>query len=305
MQVILCPNADLAVNTANTLKTLGFSFATVEAEYGQVVVEGSKATLAHHTGEWRANPAPCNTPVEQMLLEAVLVSHLDLDTVGGILRLELGSRDVLFTEDMVEFWQAAELADLNGPHKLPDLVSPEMLGLLQYVWSKSPRSPIVDRANPANLNVTETYQQWVAVIETVAGAVLEGETAELVAAGQAWAAEREQAVEKWFNAALSTPEVRVFQVEDPDDRVFCNANYRNADGSIAKAVVTMHPGALTISLESPIEGVDCAGIMQALFGPEAGGHKGIAGGPRNRSYRREDLIRVATAVKAAVTPVLV
>jgi len=308
MQVILCPNADTARETLSNLHALGMRTATVEAEYGTVVAEGSVLTLAHHTGEWRSEPAPCNNlTVPALDVEAIVVSHLDLDTVGGILRIVHGSKDVLFKGAMSAFWEAAQVADLNGPHWLPDLVSPEMLGLIRYVWSRAPRSPIVDRANPQPINVTElVLGAWTDIITSVYAALEDDETTtDLVAVGNAWAEERTAAVEKWFNAELSTAEVRVFDVTDPDERVFCNANYRHADGGVARAVVTRHPGAITISLESPIAGGDCAKLMQALFGPEAGGHAGIAGGPRNQAYSREDLERTVTAVKAAVAPVLV
>ena len=39
-------------------------------------------------------------------------------------------------------------------------------------------------------------------------------------------------------------------------------------------------GAITVSLADPIEGVSCREIVQDLWGPDAGGHDGIAGSPR-------------------------
>lgn len=58
--------------------------ATVEAEYGERVIKGKQVTLAHHTQEYKNKPSPCNTPNVPILNNnsTILVSHLDLDTLG-------------------------------------------------------------------------------------------------------------------------------------------------------------------------------------------------------------------------------
>lgn len=67
-------------------------------------------TLAHH--DIRSdNPAPCNTEVEPLTGGTILISHIDLDTVGGIMAVE-----GIKPEDP-EFWSAAEFIDNNGPHR--------------------------------------------------------------------------------------------------------------------------------------------------------------------------------------------
>ena len=88
--------------------------ATVETEYGEKVIKGEQVTLAHHTKEYEHNPAPCNTPDVPVLADdsTIVISHLDLDTLGGIAAL-IGRKK----EDH-EFWRAAEFIDLNGPHNL-------------------------------------------------------------------------------------------------------------------------------------------------------------------------------------------
>lgn len=57
--------------------------ATVEAEYGEKVIKGRKATLAHHTKEYEKNPAPCNNMDVPILDDdsTIVISHLDLDTI--------------------------------------------------------------------------------------------------------------------------------------------------------------------------------------------------------------------------------
>ena len=51
--------------------------ATVEAEYGNNVVEGTKVTLAHH-GPRSNNPAPCNTPDVPELPASATIVHKSL-----------------------------------------------------------------------------------------------------------------------------------------------------------------------------------------------------------------------------------
>lgn len=84
MQVMLAPSRELAENVQDVA-------ATVEAEYGDYCVEGNEVTLAHH-GSRSSNPAPCNTPnVPTLSGGTILVSHLDLDAIGGVLDL-MGKR---------------------------------------------------------------------------------------------------------------------------------------------------------------------------------------------------------------------
>ncbi|HHU53199.1 MAG TPA: hypothetical protein GXZ43_03870 [Clostridiaceae bacterium] len=56
------PNKDVQGNEA--LFKLGIiPLATVEAEYGNYVLEGSYVTLAHHVSGWSHNPIPCITEI--------------------------------------------------------------------------------------------------------------------------------------------------------------------------------------------------------------------------------------------------
>lgn len=107
-RVILAPSYDMAKNIK--------AEATVEAEYGDECLEGTMATLAHH-GPRSNNPAPCNTPDVPKLppFATVVVSHIDLDTLGGIYALQ-GRKP----EDD-RFWEAAEKIDVEGAHHIHEL----------------------------------------------------------------------------------------------------------------------------------------------------------------------------------------
>jgi hypothetical protein len=69
----------------------------------------------------------------------------------------------------------------------------------------------------------------------------------------------------------------------------------------SQAVVSYNPKtrAVTLSLAEPIPGVSCRDIAVALWGPEAGGHAGIAGGPRT-GLPREEAVRAFAALVAAI-----
>jgi hypothetical protein len=71
---------------------------TVEAEYGDLVWEGQLYTAAHHqaagpyAGRHRVvggRPSPCNDDQIPFVTHGVIgVSHVDLDTFGGVLRTD-------------------------------------------------------------------------------------------------------------------------------------------------------------------------------------------------------------------------
>jgi hypothetical protein len=105
---------------------------TVEAEYGAVVIEGSVFTAAHHqpVGSPYAGdhlvaggrPAPCNDAQIPTLDPSagewtVGISHLDLDTIGGVLRALPEFAD-LFGSENGGFWNLAAFVDTNGAHKV-------------------------------------------------------------------------------------------------------------------------------------------------------------------------------------------
>jgi hypothetical protein len=95
--------------------------ATVEAEYGNEVIEGKYATLAHH-GPRMANPAPCAMYVAAPLLRGAIVglSHFDLDGLGGCMRLA-GYKPRTETEEA--FWLLVAELDVRGCHQMKSILN--------------------------------------------------------------------------------------------------------------------------------------------------------------------------------------
>lgn len=120
MIVILAPTSQLATDT---LRVSNPPALTVGSEYGGFVLEGTKYTAAHHQPLGSpyvgrhitpfGRPAPCNDSGIPKLNEddVALISHIDIDTLGGLMR----ATDQF--EDNGVFWFYAEHIDSNGIHK--------------------------------------------------------------------------------------------------------------------------------------------------------------------------------------------
>jgi hypothetical protein len=292
-------NATVIIAPSATLAQTVEAHVTVEAEYGSVVARGNVFTAAHHqpSGEFAGThvggtqPAPCNNPNIPYLPGAtVLVSHFDLDTLGGVLRV--AGRDDFFTPEYVGFWELAEFVDVNGPHAiLAHCGTDQDIRRLQAFWAWGQ----ANRASFARDAVTDLSEYFSRAADALRE-ILE-DNAEFLAAGEAMVA-REAAL----NAAsfMGAAEGIITRTSDS----FVNHLY-TAPGTAApaKMVVAMNTkfGSITISLADPIPGVNCREIVQSLWGPEAGGHAGIAGSPRERKMTEDDFASACYAAVVAMT----
>lgn len=308
VRVLLAPSADLAreVLATNTV------YLTVEAEYGAFVAEGALHTAAHHqpAGSPYAGrhvveggrPSPCNSPEIPFLTEGdadsgvILVSHVDLDTFGGVLRSRPEFQDlfpgrVRDGDDLRAFWDLAEYVDVRGPHKLGGSGAGERTLRQLYAfwaWSRanSPRFPR-DQVSDLTGLVTAAGE---ALRRILAG------DAELLAAGDAYRAAEDDLNRRTFVRREGDVVVRT------SDKEFCNHLYVDPSGVPAKAVAALgrEGGSVTISLADPVPGVSCRAIVQGLWGPEAGGHDGIAGSPREKDMGEAGLQQAVSALVAAL-----
>ena len=261
------------------------STATVEAEFGDVVVEGTISTLAHH-GARAGNPCPCLcNPASAGDIDVFGLPHIDLDTIGGVLGL-LGKRP-----GPMSFWTLAAYVDVRGPHKLSESVAlPEDSARLfaWWAWSEAHRC-----APPRDGSVIDATD-YIETASNILSAVL-ADDPELLARGSEWHAKKEELNKDSFFEYTNDVIVRV-HVE------FVNGLYTDPNGHVAKAVVGYNPerGSVTISLADPISGVSCAAIAQTLWGALAGGHEGIAGSPREEEMRLSELTRARDAMIAVL-----
>lgn len=273
-KVILAPTLEEAQKVESPV-------ATVEAEYGGAVIEGTEVTLAHHVEAYRGNPAPCITEVEPIQGGTILVSHLDLDTLGGIAALT-GQKP-----EHSGFWRAAEFIDLHGPHRIME-VDEELRPLFRAYWAYSAQNRL-PRFTEAT-DVTEIVQAHLDVIRRI----IDGDE-ELIEDGKRWAEELEQ---KQEDALMEEDDLcRVFVTQNTPTAA---AYYSPSLGKVIPATISynLRFGAITVACEGGQ--FDARSIVQKLWGPEAGGHPGIAGSPRGKRMAAADLARAVEAVREAL-----
>ena len=256
-----------------------FTTATVEAEYGSDTVTGSVITMAHH-GVNDGNPAPCSYPnngKDYENVEVIGVSHLDLDTVGGIMAI-MGAKP-----DDDGFWALAEFVDLNGAHKLHKSgASKENISRLYAWWAWNEKQPRPERSS----EVVDVTEKVLVAIEAIKK-ILDGDK-ELLAEGAKFKAEEAELNRRTVEGSFGSVLFRT-------SRTFVNHLYTTDDGTEYDAVVSYNPKwrSVTLSYANPREGDDANAVVKAAWGPLAGGHKGIAGSPRDRRMNKADGLRLA------------
>jgi hypothetical protein len=299
MRVLLAPTLTLA----SAIK----ADITVETEYGDSVVKGARYTAAHHVDEFKGNPAPCCDVSIPAAVdgETVMISHIDLDSLGGCARA-LG----IFPEAK-DFWSLASFIDLNGPHKEiqwsidgitghPSLSEPgawerfnEELNAradfahkalaAYHAWGEGrprlPRDVVTDVTDEVRLGAKTLHE------------ILIMRNAELLAAGEAWAAQKEGLKASSF---VRTEGKGFGAVVIRKASVFVNHLYDH-EGGVGKAVVAIREdnGSVTVSFADKPEGATAKDIVQALWGTAAGGHPGIAGSPRGQKMSEGDFAMAA------------
>jgi hypothetical protein len=264
--------------------------ATVEAEYGDVLVSGRLLTMAHH-GPRSNNPAPCSGEysIPDEGIETVGISHLDLDTLGGCMAI-LGR--YVFSS----FWDLAAFVDVNGPHKLGEAnASPEDLARLYAFWAYNENNRVFAPRDGSVLDVTAQVLDGVAAIEKILG-----DDPEMLAAGAKFKEEGEK-----LNAAsfVEAPHGVILRVSPG----FTNHLYTTPSGKVCKAVVAYNTlqGSITVSFADTPTGsrhMNAREIVQSLWGQEAGGHAGIAGSPRGQKMTLMDVAACYGATIEAVCP---
>lgn len=268
--------------------------ATVEAEYGDAVVEGSVLTLAHH-GPRSANPAPClaENGVAGEGVEAVGLSHLDLDSLGGCAAI-IGRKP-----EAPGFWALAAFVDVNGVHKLAqsgaDVVDIRFLNAY-YAWAETHK--VFAPRDGGILDVTDKVTEGIDVLQRI----LREDNPGLLTAGDNFIKKEDDLNRASFVEAKGGVIVRV-------SGGFTNHLYVTPDGKVCRAVTALRTDfhACTVSFADPIKGATCRDIVQTVWTDKddkgqflAGGHATIAGGPRGKFNGLDDLLRLRDATVAAL-----
>lgn len=279
VMVLMAPTVELA----QTVK----ANATIEAEYGDYCIEGSELTAAHH-GVRSFNPAPCNNPninpLDLSEPKTILLSHLDLDSIGGVLAA-IGEKP----EDP-DFWQGAEYIDVNGPHHMHELSQDVQDKINAYnAWVATlERAPRATTIVDMTATITNHQQALETILTSPERSLDNGEAQrKMIEAGKEWATNITAQVEE--KLLTENDHVRVFKT----DGVFCSsAYYSQKDNAIKDATVVLNErfGSITIAFADNGKQLHANDIAKELWGPAAGGHNGIAGSPRGWDLTPEQLM---------------
>jgi len=301
MKVIHAPTFALSENVRAAV--------TVEAEYGSLVAEGTEYTAAHHQKEGpyagrhvvgpTGRPAPCNDPNIPVIGEdaQILISHVDLDTIGGVLRAG-GDHQHLFAPEFQGFWDTAEWIDLNGVHGFDTehAEAPRMFAVWAWIGEHREHWPKDQLAD-----VTDFMNHAADAIHTI----LTGKTSrhtqqELMDAGKAHLDARDALALASWAETRQTPSGTAIIIRKSE--TFVNHLYQDPNGVSAVSIIAFNTAenALTVSLFEDIEGVSCRDMVQDLWGPLAGGHQNIAGSPRGQPMTSDDLEDLARRLLATL-----
>lgn len=286
-KIISAPNSALAAEVK--------AEATVEAEYGDAFyAEGSKITLGHH-GRLSANHAPCNTEIDEPLESGtILVSHLDLDAIGGIMAVE-GRKPY-----DPEFWEAAEFIDVHGTHHIKELPQAQQDKLNAY-YAAEQRCRVGETplSKVEITDITERAEKRMHAMDIILDEK-HPEHDTYIQQGIEWEAATTKGVEAQH--VFDTENVRVFISAGP----FTSGSYRcPEDGEIKRATATLNVNrqAVTVAFEDEgASGITAIDVVQGLWGAGAGGKEGIAGSPRGKEMGTKDLLDAAMAVEKAIDP---
>lgn len=287
MTVILISN-----NPENLRVALGQydRFAVVEAEYGSVEVKGSndRLTLNHHIDATR--PPPCVmrnlAPIDRP--QAIGISHFDLDTLGGVLSL-IGEK----YDDQL-FWETAGWVDVAGVHKLPSMprYNRAVHIKLAAFWAWSQKNRLMAPRDGSVQDVTTFFERAADQI-----ALILNENEYVLEEGLAFLDAEKKLVEESFKGFFTTENgLRVvFRVSGS----FVNHLYYNDTGTLHPADIVVGFNttfkSVTLSKASSEVPINCRELVRELWGPEAGGHEGIAGSPRGQEMTQanaSDLIQL-------------
>lgn len=282
MKVILAKNLKAA-------QSLQKPYLSVEAEYGNIVIEGWAATLAHHVEGWTSAPSLCEfdylekNSVDVFEEHVCLISHIDLDVIVGISHL-LGLQDFSWESKGINY------VDCNGQHTL----------FSEHV-SEMARKVIIAYVGYASINRApfSPKEDIMDVTEYVMSTIQNFNTEYYYSVGLKLITDRKEEAERSLLLGLNG----VALIEQAEDsKVFgLNSEYTIKNNVYDYVIVYSNKfKSVTVSAkDGNRQKINLAEFMQGIFGNEAGGHAGIAGTPRGAEFSIDDAWRVFSALQEA------
>lgn len=267
-RIILIKDHQVAMRVATQLKQQAIPFATVEAEYGDFCIEGTHATLAHHVSNYRDFPAPCiRTDVSPLDSGVILVSHLDLDTLGGIALLE----DCYFAHS---FWESEAIIDTKGALGLPLIPeSDDMLMKIFWAWESAHKQPL-PLTEQEIVDVTDQVKEKLLFLNQL----LSNQVSEEVKTS--YLNQFKTEIERYLeNCVYEDRFMRLFVSESP-----MHFQMHKSETGWIDVCIHYNPSRKALTLSDISGRMDCGALMKELFGHKAGGQFRIGGTPRDEVF---------------------
>lgn len=286
ISIILSSNPDLLEARLRGYVKDGCDSITIEAEYGDRLVEGSILTLSHH-GLRKNNPCPClfrnngKIEVSSIRNDKTIVfglSHIDLDTMLALLSI-LGYLDESIRDSSESFFQLAAFLDINGAHKI-NLFNASDLDIKKYYACEYYIKKLKPQASSKDvINVTNELVGLALILRDIIC-----EDPDLIKDGEAFMRREECLNKESFIDKIGDLIIRVHHE-------FVNHLYMTPIGEVGRAIITFNTinGSIIVSFSDPIHGISCKEIVQNLWGKDAGGNDGIAESPRGERMSFSDL----------------
>lgn len=262
---------------------------TVEAEYGEILVEGKYGTLAHH-GSRSSNPAPCtvknnifyDTPEIFTEKEFIIgISHFDLDTLGGIFAI-FGIKNESKLAN--EFWKLAGFIDVNGSHKISQSdASLDAIDILYSYWAYVQSKRYFCKGDETlEISDNDIMDFW-RFLEEMFDEHDSNLKRKYLQAGFDFRSDENRKNKDSFVQECNGAILRVAPY-------FTNTFYTTPAGKVCKCVVSFNTlsGAITLSYAEKIN-TNAREFVQKFWGEKAGGHELIAGSPRGEKMTLEEL----------------
>jgi hypothetical protein len=248
---------------------------TIEAEYGEVTVQGSLYTSAHHGKNSHKVCPAMDMQLNMLKADAVGISHIDLDTLLGIMRMQTPLQvDTAFAS-------AAAYIDTHGLHRLYE-VDEKLHKYFFAFWafSENNRLPKTDKFC---LDVTEKVELFINVLK-----IILDDDSVLIADGYVWHARMQKLEAESFVKDVGFDSNFSGLIRKSD--CFINHLYTH-EGKTYDFVIGYNEKnkAYTLSFERDC-GLNAAVIMRKVFGDLAGGHAGIAGSPRGQTFDYDNVL---------------
>lgn len=292
MIVILAPTSQLASDTLslNPPPTLA-----LKAEYGAFVLEGTQYTSAHNQPvgsqyvgrhlDWiNGKPAPCNDENIPVLSEdeVVVVSKLDLSTIGGLMRAS-GNYSESFSEHS-SFWNLVEESELCGLHLL-DEDHPYyfcLRGIVKYISNTKEKCP-KDR----NSEVSEYVKNVSDYVSSSLKSINQGENFNL------GVQDVQDELELNHDTFLSMTPISLIirKTKDKD----CNHLYSDPDGIKGVGVISYNEKwkNIKISVSDTLSNFSCISFFKEVLGRDSKGDNLQAISPPQKTYSETEFKEVA------------